>query len=322
MRRFALYLVLTVLATIAADRALGRFLEHLYDTSMEGQNGGDLNRYLARSRPDILVIGSSRAHHHVIPDSLSSSAYNLSHNGMSVAFQAGLVSVLDQHDAMPRKVLLLHVDPEEILSDEDGGDIRFLRRYHTSVPYVAERINGLHPLERYAFWSDVHRFNGMVPGLLRTWIKPSAPGADTDRGYVRRPDQVMDPTRTVHTAGKDSINAASYATRWSEERVRDGLAKPVHHIDSICRTRGITLILFTSPRYRTTAAREAFDARTRSALGAPPRWITLQPSVLEELRDINYWRDNVHLRHAGARVLSGQLAAAISLPDTNRTTTP
>jgi hypothetical protein len=322
MRRLALYLVLTVVATIALDRSLGLFLEHLYDNSMVGQNGGDLNRYLARSRPDILVIGSSRAHHHVIPDSLSSSAYNLSHNGMSVAFQAGLVSVLAQHDAMPKKVLLLHVDPEEFLSDQAGGDIRFLRRYYGSVPYVKDRINELHPLERYAFWSDVHRFNGMVPGLLRTWWKPATPEADPDRGYVQRPDQPMDATRTIHTARKDSINAATYAVRWSEERVRDGIVKPVHHIDSICRARGVTLILFTSPRYRTTPAREAFDARTRSALGASPRWITLQPSELAEIRGIKYWRDNVHLRHDGARLLSGHLAAAISQPDTNRTTTP
>jgi hypothetical protein len=258
----------------------------------------------------------------VIPDSLSPTAYNLSHNGMSVAFQAGLVAVLDQYDAMPTRVLLLHVDPEEALMDQAGGDIRFLRRYYGSVPYVTDRINGLHPLERCAFWSDVHRFNGMVPGLLRAWWGPAAPRTAQGRGYVQRPDQPTDATRTLHTAEKDSVNAATYAARWSEELFREGIGAPLDHIDSVCRSRGVSLILFTSPRYRTTAAREAFNARARAALGPHRRWVMPQGPEVEQLRDIRFWRDNVHLRHDGARLFSASLAASLALPDTNRTTTP
>ncbi len=322
MRRLAIYLVLAAVATIAADRLLGMFLERLYDRSLEGQTGGDLNRYLAKDRPDILVIGSSRAHHHVIPDSLSSNAYNLSHNGMSVAFQAGLVAVLDQYDALPTRILLLHVDPEEALLDQGRGDIRFLRRFYGSVPYVTDRIDALHPFERYAFWSDVHRFNGMVPGLLRTWWQPDPPLSDQGRGYVQRPDQPMDATRTLHTAARDSINAATYATRWSEVQARAHIGAPVNYIDSVCRSRGINLILFTSPRYRTTQAREAFNAQARAALGPTPRWITPAGPGIDRLHDIRYWRDNVHMRHDGARLFSGSLAETLALPDKNRTTIP
>jgi hypothetical protein len=322
MKQLLVYLLLSVSAVILVDRLLGRSLEQLYDAGSEGQNGGDLNRYLKAARPDILVLGSSRAHHHVIPDSLSPTAYNLSHNGMSVAFQAALVAVLSDRNAMPSRTLLLHVDPDDALLDNANGDVRFLRRFYGSVPYVTVRINELHPLERVAFWSDMYRFNGMVPGLLRTWLMPAPTVRNDQRGYVRRADQPQDAERTRFTAHKDSVNATSYAARWNEQHIRERILEPVHYVDSVCRSHGIELILFTSPLYRTTAERAAYNARVHELLGPSPRWIMPDELALNALDNIDLWRDNVHLRHRGATIFSGALARSLDMNSREPVMTP
>lgn len=313
MKKLIVYMLLAISTSILVDRMLGSALEHLYDAGTEGQNGGDLNRYLKRPRPDILVMGSSRAHHHVIPDSLSPRAYNLSHNGMSVSFQAALVAVLSEKNALPEHTLLLHVDPDDALLTGAEGDVRYLRRYHGEVSYVTERINALHALERYAYWSYAYRFNGMIPGLLRNLLASDAVVEDPARGYVQRPDQPMDAERTRYTARKDSLNSTVFATTWNEQHVHNRLIRPVNYIDSVCRSRGIELVLFTSPSYRSTPQRDQFAARVRQLLGTPPRWVTPEDLSLSVLNDIAYWRDNVHLRHRGSCVLSAGLARALGL---------
>lgn len=322
MKQLFVYVLLAISTSVLVDRMLGSALEHLYDAGTEGQNGGDLNRYLKQPKPDILVLGSSRAHHHVIPDSLSPEAYNLSHNGMSVAFQAALVAVLNERSALPSRTLLVHVDPDDALLDQANGDVRFLRRYHGSVPYVTDRINALHPFEKVAFWSDTYRFNGMFPGLLRTLLLSPSEVNDGARGYVERADQAQDAERTVFTAHKDSLSALSYAARWNEEHVRERIIEPVQYIDSVCRSKDIELILFTSPLYRTTNARKDFAARVHALLGSPPRWLTPEDLSLTALQDISYWRDNVHLRHRGATVFSGALARALAATRRDTLTVP
>lgn len=322
MKQLVLYVLLVVGSLVLIDRLLGAQLERVYDAGMDGQNGGDLNRYLKHARPDILILGSSRAHHHVIPDSLSRTAYNLSHNGMSVAFQAGLVAVLNERHALPARTLLLHLDPDDALLDQANGDIRFLRRYYGSVPYVTDQMNELHPFERVAFWSDTYRFNGMLPGLLRTWLLSPAAVNDGARGYVQRADQVEDAERTLFTARKDSLNALSFRSRWNEAHVHERIVRPVQYIDSVCRTKGIELVLFTAPHYRTTAEREAYSDRVRALVGTPPRWLTLDGPSLNALHDVTYWRDNIHMRHRGATVFSGALARALELYRQDTVTVP
>ena len=88
-------------------------------------------------------MGSSRAHQDLIPDSIGQSGFNLSHNGMTIAFQASLADILAAKVALPRKYLILQVEPGELIADVKNlrKDVQFLRYYYYDNAFVRNEIN-------------------------------------------------------------------------------------------------------------------------------------------------------------------------------------
>jgi len=53
---------------IAIDRSLGRVMDMFFEKVKTGDQGGKINQYLTLARvPELVVMGSSRAAHQIIP---------------------------------------------------------------------------------------------------------------------------------------------------------------------------------------------------------------------------------------------------------------
>ena len=176
-------------------------------------------------------MGSSRAHHYVIPDSLSSSAFNLSHNGMGIGFQACLVDVISQSDALPNKYLLLEIEPEEFVIDEKPllFDVQFMNRYYRRNKYVRSQINRINNYEFLKYTFRSFPLNGNIPSLAKNTIK-SIRKNPTHKGYSPAWQSANDSTRTMITAARRRRKDYSFERNQRLDRVYSNGLQYLRHV--------------------------------------------------------------------------------------------
>ena len=94
---------------IAADRAVGTWSEKMYHKSKYGI----LRRQiycLTESQDELMILGSSRAAHHYVPqifeDSLGMSCYNAGSDGMCIYYHYGILASRIQRGCPPKMIIL------------------------------------------------------------------------------------------------------------------------------------------------------------------------------------------------------------------------
>ena len=105
---------------------------------------------------DFVVMGSSRAHHHYVPnilaESLGMKAYNAGVDGNGIVLSAGLYELMSER--YTPKVILYDVEPAFDINvyAEDGNDIRYIGwlRPFVSNPGICDIVTRVDPSER--FW--------------------------------------------------------------------------------------------------------------------------------------------------------------------------
>jgi len=304
--RFTL-LALTI--AFAADRAVSWVLDRAYQADLNGQTGGQINRYLQRAKvPDVLVIGSSRAHHGVDPAVIAPNGYNLSHNGMNIAFQAGLVDLLDQHDRTPTRLLLVQVQPEDLI----GGDavlrhLQYLKYHHGRSAFITSAIDGLSWSERLKYLAAGHRFNGSALTIPINALRPRTTGPGN--GFEPSPSQANDTARVALSFDLQRTTDSTLFAHVPEDPMASAGGRCLLHIREVCAARGVQLVLFTAPYHACTAIRREAYARIGDAFRAHGfEWLDYSCAPPAELRHLHYWVDNDHVNAEGARKLSMRLA--------------
>ncbi|MTI29524.1 hypothetical protein, partial [Xanthovirga aplysinae] len=182
--RFTLFLFLfvgigSILMVIGFD--------YLYQKNQYGMSGGNINYYLQNvEKPEYLIMGSSRAHHTLIPDSISVSTFNLSHNGMSLGFHTALLDVLEKENHLPRSGLILQIEPEEFFrsNSQMGKDVQFLKYYYKKNDFIRNRIGEIGRFESLKYFLDLHSFNGNVLSLVKNYLMTLKNGIPDNNGFV------------------------------------------------------------------------------------------------------------------------------------------
>ena len=93
MRKFIYSILILLVAVIAGDWAMGRWLRHIYEHT-HCDEIGRLNYISDSVTADIVVLGSSRALHHYVPstitDSTGLSCYNCGFENEGIVFHYAL----------------------------------------------------------------------------------------------------------------------------------------------------------------------------------------------------------------------------------------
>lgn len=310
MRKGLKFIIYFLLITVAADFLLSAILGKLDTWNRYGMSGGNINYYLDQSPPELLVMGSSRAHHYVIPDSLGTSAFNLSHNGMGIGFQTCLIDVLEQKAQLPSKYLLLEIAPEEFVADEQMllYDVQFLNRYYRSNEYVRSQINRIGKYEFIKYFFRSFPLNGKLPSLINNSIKTLREGASlSHNGYSAALPTPNDSLRTMITSERKKKRDAKFDKNMVFNREKSHGVDFLNHTAATCKRNGIMLILFTTPYY---AQSERFNFQNDlEAYFAENglKYIDFSGAPLPELRDPWLWADNSHINHNGAQIFSQML---------------
>ncbi len=300
MRRFVIFL----LAAIALDQALGAGLGRLYRRTAPDDRNGLIN-YALQQDPDVLVFGSSRAVHHVVPSilraRLSGTVFNAGIDGHDFLYAVMLLDLWSRSQRAP-KIIILHVDPRSLSRSEEE-----LERTSVFSPYFYESETVRHILlmrgryERMKYLSSSYRFNGKVLPMLRGFA--ASPRASVD-GYVGLEGTInMD----VPYKRDDRDGPAPF---W------DVKLQYLQQIVQYSKENKSRLFLITSPVFVTNPAWRAWSTEMSQLVNSYPGvdFLDLSERTHPELfaGRPDLFSDGTHLNAKGAAVFSALLAEEVA----------
>ncbi|PWU14737.1 MAG: hypothetical protein C5B50_16580 [Verrucomicrobia bacterium] len=304
MRR--VFLIMGVAALIVImDRALGAGFGWLYRKTHTGEFGGLINDALSR-KTQVLLLGSSRMRHHVMPavlnSKLSLTAYNAGMDGQDFLYAMMLFDLWQRSNAPP-KAIVLNIDPESFeRSEEELQRAGVFSFYYDASPLVRQVLNQRSRFECLKFLSRAYRANGKV--LAIGWNLFSHPAANFD-GF-----EPLTGCLSPQTPGAPRETIPTTTEFWSLK------VQCFNRLADYCRKHGTRLFLVEGPRYREDP--RAHEARvnvlSKFLAGYPEAELIdlctcTHPEVFQDKAEL--FRDGTHLNAHGAEIFSTMLAEAL-----------
>lgn len=301
--KFLLYVFIVL---VILDFSTSRILDKLFQETQTGMSGGKVN-YLIKQNEGfpILAVGNSRCAHHVIPAVLDSGrVYNLSHNGMSVFFQAGLLDQLILGYKYIPDTIILHVDIKDFFQDEGKleKDLQHLKTYFNSSKWVKDKSLQLSWSEPVKHFFSSYKYNGKSVSITLNFLKTNISNIPTD-GYVPKK-----PT------SRDSVNVSWHydshkndTLKLSAERLNVAATESIEHIIRICKENGITLICFTSPVFKPKKSYKKYCEKVQAyfnRINIPYFDYSFMYDQNPEMQNIWLWNDATHLNSDGAKLFT------------------
>lgn len=290
MKKWILSIAAVAAIVIAADLAVGAagnaLMWHMPDA---GTFESDLNQALNHKRADVLILGSSKAKHHYVPqvlaDSLGMSVYNAGADGHDVAY-ASMVLQSWLTRCRP-SVVVLDICNSMVNGDWVANSIGDVKCHYGANRAVTGYIDSSGDWRlRLKLHSSLYRLNGSEVWLAKTYLKGPLP--EPSDGYS--PLQGSDMKPGVTTYGPFSPSPIE--------------AGQLQAIATLCRRHGIALRIVLSPNHE-------IDNGMRRWLAAEARRSGVALSDFTELPGLwadHYYKDRGHMNHTGAVKFSSIMA--------------
>jgi hypothetical protein len=301
MRKFSIFISISLLILFALDRGFGYLFDYFYSETKTGQTGGKINYYLSLPKnPDCVVMGNSRALYQIIPDSFAIPTYNLCHAGMHQVFQTGLLTQMEREGKMP-KLILLHLEPEEFIGEQFNRDIQNLKFYHGRNGWVTRELNALSNYEQVKFFFASYRYNGRVISLLKNYLQTKRTDY-TSNGYV-----AIEPSETDSITTMYSLQQTLPVTN---EKLNQDQWEYLNEFLRVCERNGTQVICFTSPIYaykqNESDGTSELESRLKNRKISYINYLEKNIPALQQKASL--WKDRHHLNHGGALIESKMLA--------------
>jgi len=293
MRKYILKIALFFGIVIVVDLGFGLACGWL-ESHAKGGMTRRIHEITSLQKADVVMMGSSRAHHHyvssILADSLGITAYNAGVDGNGIVLAKGLYEMMAKR--YTPKVIIYDVEPAFDINvyAEDGNNTRYigqLRPYCQDVQ-VKEIITRVDASEKYKDLSAMFRYNSKVFDLLKDFVVLSdytVDGFAPMYGEMKRePDK-----KTVGVLSqKDTLKLSML-----EEFVAE------------LSTSDTRLIMMVSPKYGAISS-EVFE----------PVKDICNKYVVEfwdyytdpEFQKMEYFKEQMHLNDKGARAFSECIA--------------
>lgn len=172
MKKYLLKIVLFFGVVAVMDAGFGLACEWL-QTHAKGGRMKSVRQTALVQESDIVVMGSSRAHHHYVPsiltDSLGLSVCNAGVDGNGIVLASGLYNMMVKR--YTPKVIIYDVEPAFDINvyAEDGNNTRYIGwlRPYFADKQVREIITAVDTSERYKNLSGMFRYNSKIVDLLK-----------------------------------------------------------------------------------------------------------------------------------------------------------
>jgi len=250
MKQFIIKLTLFLVILAAIDFSFGQLFTYLQNRAPYGN--WQRFRYINNEMTDdIIIMGSSRASHHYVPqmieDSLDVSCYNCGVDGNGILmFLANYRMFSERYQP---KVIVYDLSGFDVNPDDHSTYLGWLKPYYNRNG-VAEIIDDIDPLEKYKLQSHLYQWNFKFIQLLTDNV---AQFVHTEKGY-----KPLSGTMN-YEPGKDNNQHTSKESKYEYDDLKIRYLK---EIILSCKRNGTQLILALSPFYNATSSekfRPIFD---------------------------------------------------------------
>lgn len=291
LKKVLLGVLASVVLLVAADWAVGTWSEKMYYKSKYGIFHRQIY-CLQESKDDILILGSSRAAHHYVPqifeDSLGMSCYNAGSDGMCIYYHYVILASRIHRGCAPKLVVL-----EVLRSDaEVSGDAVFsldaalerLAPHYGEIPTIDSlyAYNGWK--ERIKLMSKTYRYNSkLVQTIKCNYIPwPENKGYEALSGVIEE------------TEGE----AADVLSSAGELPIEERKLEYVQKLIDLCKANNIKLLMLYSPYYHNEIPNAITTIEDIAVKNDVP---FLNYGLVEQFQNNEYFQDASHLNDTGAK---------------------
>lgn len=307
MLRFAKNSLLLLLLLVLADRLTGTMLEYFFYRQHHGDDYITM-QVLDSTRADIIVMGSSRASHHYIPDTIEAysglTCFNGGRDNMGIHYtRACLRQMLERYQP---KYVVLDLIPYNFILDNQHNQKYFdvqssvLQPFASRHPLIYEDIAGIDPWE---VWKNkcikTYAFNSLAGSIVQNAFTHI--GHAQVKGYEPLKGAI-DPA----TYGKQVFSFTPVS-----KGIDTGAFRVLEDCLRLCQSHSVKVVLCFSPFYFTYHPEAALLERYQT-LAAQYGAMLLDYSAGEDYTGkANLFYDELHLNDEGARMFSVKLADEI-----------
>lgn len=303
IKKTALGIAVFFILLLLVDRVIGTWSEIMYYKSKYGIFHRQLY-CLTESKDELMILGSSRAAHHYVPqvfvDSLGMSCYNAGSDGMCIYYHYGILASRIQRGCPPKMVILEVINTDIEISQ--GATFTLDAALDRYAPHYGEfnEIDSLFAIkgwkENVKLLSKTYKYNSKLVQTIKCNYIPWP----EDRGYEAL-NGVM-----KEMEGKAPIDVLSPSSQ--KLNIEESKVEYLNKFINICRENNILLVMSYSPYYGQKI----------------PKAIKLITSLAEQngvlffnygddmrFQKTDYFQDASHLNDTGAKEYSKAFVHAI-----------
>lgn len=294
MKKFLFKILLFFVALLFVDILFGSVCQYMNDHS---KGGGTKSRHYAcrESNEEVLIMGSSRAKHHYVPDivedSLFVKCYNAGEDGNGIILSYGFLKMIT--DRYSPKLIIYDVSGYDIYEDDNMKYLDLLKPYYreSSIDSIFWRVN---PRTRLMMMSNLYRFNTSCLRIIGNYIHPMT---NYPKGYCAI-YKTMDYGPEVKVREKETVDSIKMTF------LKDFI--------SLAKNNGISLAFCVSPTYNVKGDEKYYE---------PVKQLCAHSDILffydsndpELSHDKRFFQDRTHMNDDGARLYTSKLMHWIKL---------
>jgi len=290
MKKYLIHILLFFAIVVTIDICFGKAFDYLVAHSKGGNTKATYDM-LMKDRYDFIILGSSRATHHYIPqmieDSLGMTCYNAGADGSGIVLMYGRYKMITNR--YNPKVILYDVETafDIVEYSEDDHNRRYLAglKSYFFQPGIKEIFQDVSWAEGIKNYSGLFRYNGDYFNLLRNFFTTNSV---SDKGYLPLNGKMNNEPETREKS-EDAIDTLKLS-----------------YIKSLAldaKNNGINFIFVSSPKYGADSSSVQPVKDIANEIGLPFWDYTNAP----EFQKLDYFKEPMHLNDDGAHIFTAEI---------------
>lgn len=296
MKKFIFYTVIFLVAVVVIDFGFGMSCDYM-TTRAKGGSTKYLTDLTQKDSYDILIMGSSKAHHNYIPqtfnDSLGLTCYNAGYDGNGIILAYGILSMMND-DCLP--LLVIYDVKQQFDVYHYSGDGDYTRYYQLLKPFykhpeVAGIIKSISRWDLIKFHSGLVRYNGVLYNTISNYLYDS--DENFNYGYVPVKGMLVDDVAQErdYTLEIDTLKIAYFK-----------------HFIELTKKKNIRLLIVLSPEYNSN---ELYDFQPIFNLCSEEAIPIIDYYNNSNFQEKELFKDHCHLNENGARFFTETMVGEI-----------
>ena len=301
MKKFILKIILFLVIISAIDYLCGFGFKYLAERAQGGQSykNYEVSKIAA---PDVLILGSSRAIHHYVPqileDSLNKTVYNAGYDGNGIVLMYPLMRLIAERHKP--EIIIYDIHPIFDIEENDNSQYtRYLKPLYGENEIVDSVIIATDNSEKIKLLSSLYMNNSNALSLLKGAFDNEP---KYEQGYYPL-YRVL--TKEDYNIIKDAVAGNTKGQSFTHSKLKESL---LEELIAYCKANKIKLYFVLSPFYGASYETELFYEFVKGK----------DVQVLDYINQnrlnfpIEYFADPDHLNHYGAEVFTKDLAREIN----------